>query len=75
MRSTKEVKHYKKLQKVRQFDRHTSIKRAKLRDFKEKKLGEEMNEVNQEYFEALESGELANVQIQKTAADLMERAI
>ena len=40
-----------------------------------KKLREEMNEVSQEGLDILEYGELADVEIQKTVASLMETTI
>lgn len=75
MSNEKRAKHYKKLHKLREFNKDTSLKRALKRDFQAKKLREEMNEVSQEGLDILEYGELADVEIQKTVASLMETTI
>lgn len=75
MSALKEQKHYKKLRKIREFNKDTTLKKVRRREFKEKKLREELNEASQEYYEEFESGELASVEIQKSVADLMERVI
>lgn len=75
MSALKEQKHFKKLHKIREFNKDTTLKKVRRREFKEKKLREELNEASQEYYEEFESGELASVEIQKSVADLMERVI
>ena len=71
MSSLKKTKHFKKLNKLREFNRDTAVKRALKRDFQAKKLREEMNEVSQEGLDVLEVGELSGVEIQSTVANMM----
>lgn len=71
MSNERRSKHYKKLHKLREFNKDTSLKRALKRDFQAKKLREEMNEVSQEGLDVLEVGELSGVEIQSTVANMM----